>query len=209
MGIHHNARVVFDPTYPSVDMGTFIKADWKPMYGDIKEAIPPNAPITRVKEIDLCLFVDSDHAGEQFTRRSRTGFVIYLNMAPIVWFSKRQPTVESSVSGAEFVSMKNGKETTRGLRYKLRIMGVTIYGPTYVYGDNMLVVHNTQRPESVLKNKSNTICYHAVRESSVMGESIIVHVPSVNNPADICTKAVPGGQKRDHLIVLLLHDIVD
>jgi hypothetical protein len=153
--------------------------------------------------------VDSDHAGEHFTRRSRTGFVIYLNMAPIVWFSKRQPTVESSVFGAEFVAMKNGIETTRGLRYKLRMMGVAIDGPTYVYGDNMSVVHNTQRPESVLKKKSNAICYHAVRESAAMGESIIGHIPSVNNPADICTKAVPGGQKRDHLIEFLLHDIVD
>jgi hypothetical protein len=81
--------------------------------------------------------VDSDHAGEHFTRRSRTGFVIYLDMAPIVWFSKRQPTVESSVFGAEFVAMKSGIETTRGLRYKLRMMGVAIDGPTYVYGDNM------------------------------------------------------------------------
>jgi hypothetical protein len=137
--------------------------------------------------------VDYEHAGEQFTRRSRTGFVIYLNMAPIVWFSKRQPTVLSSVFGYEFVAMKNGIETTRGLRYKLRMMGVTIDGPTYVYGDNMSVVHNTQRPESVLKKKRNAICYHAVWESAAMGESIIGHVPSVNNPDDICTKAVPGG----------------
>jgi hypothetical protein len=54
------------------------------------------------------LFVDSDRDGENFTRRSRTGCVIYLNMAPIVWFSKRNPTVESSVFGVEFVAMKNG-----------------------------------------------------------------------------------------------------
>jgi hypothetical protein len=59
-------------------------------------------------------------------------------------------------------------------------MGVTIYGPTYVYGDNMSVVHNTQSPESVLKKKSNAICYHAVQESVAMGESLIGHVPSVN-----------------------------
>jgi hypothetical protein len=112
LSLHHSARVLFDPTYPDVDMHAFIKTDWKPMYGDVKEAIPPNAPVTRGKEIDLCLFVDSDHAGEHFTRLSRTGFVIYLNMAPIVWFSKRQPTVESSVFGAEFIAMKNGIEAT-------------------------------------------------------------------------------------------------
>jgi hypothetical protein len=65
--------------------------------------------------------------------------------------------------------MKNGIETTRGIHYKLRMVGVAIDGPTYVYGDNMALVHNTQRPESVLKKKSNTICYHAVLESSAMG----------------------------------------
>jgi hypothetical protein len=123
-------------------------------------------------------------------------------MAPIVWFSKLQPTVESSVFRAEFVAIKNGIETCRGLCYKLRMMVVTLSGPAFFYGDNMSVVHNTQRPESVLKKKSNSIFYHAVRESAAMGESIIGHVPSVDNPADICTKV-------NHLIHLLLHDLCD
>jgi hypothetical protein len=209
LGLHHNARVVFYPTYPAVDMGTFIKTDWKSMYRYVKGMVPSGAPASRVKKVDLRLFVDSDHAGDQFKRRSRTGFVIYLNMAPIVWFSKRQPTVEASVFGAEFVAMNNGIETCRGLRYKLRMMGVALSGPTYVYGDNTSVVHNTHRPEYFLKKKSNSICYRAVRESAAMGESKIVHVPSVYNPADICTKVVPGGQKRNHLIRLLLHDLCD
>jgi hypothetical protein len=94
LGLHHNAIVVFDPTYPVVDMGTFIKTDWMSMYGDVNEKIPSDAPVPRGKEVYLRLFVDFSHAGEQFTRCSRTGFVIYLNMVPIVCFSKRQPTVE-------------------------------------------------------------------------------------------------------------------
>jgi hypothetical protein len=114
LALHQNARVMFDPTYPSVDMGAFIKTDWKSMYGDMKEMIPPDAPFPHGKEVDLRLFVDSYHAGHQFTRHSRTGFVIYLNMAPIVWFSKRQQAVESSVFGAEFFAMKNGIETAMG-----------------------------------------------------------------------------------------------
>jgi hypothetical protein len=64
------------------------------MYGDVKEMIPPDDHVPRGNEVDVRLFVDSDHAGEQFTSRSRTGYVIYLNMAPVVWFSKRQPTVD-------------------------------------------------------------------------------------------------------------------
>jgi hypothetical protein len=111
LGLHHNSIVVFDPTYPSVDMGTFIKTYWRSMYGDVKEMITSDSPVSRGKEVDMCLFVDTDRAGEKFTRCPRTGFVIYLNMAPIVLFSKRQPTVESSVFGADVVAMKNGIET--------------------------------------------------------------------------------------------------
>jgi hypothetical protein len=78
--------------------------------------------------------------------------------------------VESSVFGAEFVAMKNGIKTCCGLRYKLRMMGVTFSCPTFVYGDNMYVFQNTQQPESVLKKNSNSIFYHAVRESAAMGD---------------------------------------
>jgi hypothetical protein len=102
------------------------------MYGDVKEIIPYDAHVSRVKEVELRLFFGSDHSGDQFTRHSRTGFVIYLNMLPIVWFSERQPTVESSVFGAEFVAMKNGIESCRGLRYKLRMMDVAFSGPTCI-----------------------------------------------------------------------------
>ena len=72
--------------------------------------------------------------------------------------------------------MKIGIGTTKGLRYKLRMMCVPLPGPTYVYGDNMSVIHNTQRPESTLKKKSNSIAYHACRESVAKGESLTGHI---------------------------------
>jgi hypothetical protein len=65
--------------------------------------------------------------------------------------------------------MKNGIETCHKLRYKLRMMVITLGGPTFIYGNNMSVVHNTRQPESGLKKKSNSIFYHAVRKSAAMG----------------------------------------
>jgi hypothetical protein len=134
---------------------------------------------------------------------------IYLIMAPIAWLSKKQATVERSVFGAEFVAMKVDIEHLWSLRYKLRMMGVPIDGPSYVYGDNMSVIHNTQRPESTLKKKSNSICFHAVRESVAMQERLTGHVSSENNPADIATKIVPPGRKRDHLVSMISYDLAD
>ena len=127
------------------------------------EAISHNAPDPRENSIDLRMWVDSDHAGDRVTRRSRTGYFIFLNTELINWLSKKQETIEGSVFGAEFVAMKTVVEALRVIRYKLRMMGVLLTKPTYVYGDNMSIIYNTSRPESTLKKKSNSICYHAVR----------------------------------------------
>jgi len=123
-----------------------------------------------------------------------------MNKAPVVWHSKKQNTVEPSVFGSEFIVMKTRMETARGLRYKLRMMGIGITSPTYTFGDNMSIIFNTSRPESMLRKKSNSICYHAVQESVAMGEMITGHKPSVTNPAEICTKVLPGGKQQDDLV---------
>lgn len=205
----HNAQMIFDPTYPDIDMRNFkMDHDWKVHYGDVTEAIPPNALAPRGRDVDLRLFVDSDHAGDLACGRSRTGFYIFLNSAPILWFSKRQPTVETSVFGAEFVALKAGIKAMRGIRYKLRMMGIPIDGSALVYGDNMSVIHNTQNPQSALKKKSLSICYHACREAVAMGEILTGHIRSEENPANLATKVIPGGMKQDYLIDMVLHDII-
>ena len=201
-----NGVIVLDPTYPNIDLSDFNDgADWRNFYGDVKEAIPEDMPEPRGKTLVIRLYVDSDHAGDKLVRRSRTGYILYLNNAPIVWYSKRQGTIETSVFGAEFVAMKVGFEASRSMRYKLRMMGVPIEEPTYVYGDNMSVIHNTQKPESVLKKKSNSICYHYIRECIAMGEALTAHIRSEDNPADICTKLIPGGEKRNRIVDNILY----
>jgi hypothetical protein len=57
----------------------------------------------------------------------------------------------------------------------LCMMGVPISGPTYIYGNNTSVIHNTQQPESTLKKKNLSI-YYAVREADAMGEILMSHV---------------------------------
>jgi hypothetical protein len=91
--------------------------------------------------------------------------------------------------------MKMGMESLRGPRYKLLMMGVGISGPSYIYGNNMSVIHNTLRPESMPKKKSNSICYHAIRKSVAMGESLTGHIGTNKNVGDLATKVLYG-QKR-------------
>ncbi len=129
-------------------------------------------------------------------------------MALIVWLSKRQLTIETSVFGAEFVAMKHGIEMLRGLRYILRMMGVPLTGPTFIYGDNKSQVTRSFRPESTLKKKCNSICYHAIQESVAMGKSLISHLRTWFNLSDFLTK-VTNGAKRRRLIGSVLYDRYD
>ena len=88
------------------------------------------------------------------------------------------------------------------------MMGVKIDGPTYVCGDKMSVIHNTSKPEYVLKNNSNSICYHFLREAVAMRECLTTHVPTARNWADLLTKVLFGKKKRE-LIQGVLFDIYD
>ncbi len=142
------------------------------------------------------MFVDSDHAGDQCTRRSQSGFLIYLNTILISWYSKRQSTIEMCTFGAEFVAMKTGVEALQGICYELRMMGIPIDGATHIYGDSMSVINNTSKPESILKKKNNAVCYHTVCESVAMGEYLTAHIDGDENPADLLMKVICGGKKR-------------
>jgi hypothetical protein len=118
--VHGRSKVVFDDTFISWT-DKFTQCDWQDFYPDAKEPIPGNMPEPRGKEVQLNAFVDANHAGDQVTRRSRTGVLIFVNKAPVLWFLKRQNTVETSTFGSEFVAIKIATELLIGLRYRFGI----------------------------------------------------------------------------------------
>ena len=202
---HHNAEMVFDPTEPSIDDSQFERKDWSnSVYGDVTEELPPNMPPALGRGFKMRAHVDSDHAAESVTRRSRTGFIVFLNNAPIYWMSKKQTSCETSTFGSEFIAMKQATEYIHGLRYKLRMMGIPCDEPTFVYGDNQSGLANTSVPDSQLKKKSNSIAYHFVREGCARDEWRTAYVNTHDNPADLLTKPLPSGEKRDKFIGMLL-----
>ena len=59
---HHNSALVFNPSYPDINIDTFLKHDWTKFYVDVKEAMPPDIPEPLVKEVVMRCFVDADHS---------------------------------------------------------------------------------------------------------------------------------------------------
>ena len=142
-------------------------------------------------------FVDANHAGNMMTHRSHTGILVYVQNAPIIWFSKRQNTIEASSFGSEFVALRAAKEMIVTLRYKLCMFGVAIDGPANVFCDNNGVVKNTTIPASMLAKKHNAINYHAICEA-VAAKILRVgkEEDGMTNLADLFTKVLTADRCR-------------
>ena len=134
---------------------------------------------------------------DKVIRCSRTGYVIYLNQAPIYWFSKRQNGVECSTFGSEFFAMKQCCEYLKGLLYKLRMMGIPVIGCSFLYGDNQYILCNTCIPDSTMKKKNHAIAYQIVREGVAREEWVTGYVKSKNNAADPLTNTIPAGERSE------------
>ena len=159
------------------------------------------------KNMTMRVYVDADHAGDQVTRRSRTGFIVCLNSAPIYWLSKKETSCETSTLGSEFVAMKQAAEYLRGICYKLRTMGMCVDEPTYMFGDNQSVLANTTMPSSTLKKKSNAITYHFVREGCAKDERRTTYINTHDNVTDLFTKPLLSGEKRWKFVRMILHHL--
>jgi hypothetical protein len=188
--------LAFDSQHPIIDEARFQKCDWHDFYRGAQEPIPGDAPESRGNAVSTHCFVDADHAGNRVTRRSQSGILLFVNRAPILWYSKRQNTVETSTFGSEFVAMRIAVELIEALRYKLRMFGVPIEGATNVFCDNEAVTKNAIYPESTLKKKHNAIAYHRTREAVAAGTIRVTKEDGKTNLADVLTKPLPQVTKE-------------
>ena len=130
-----------------------------------------------------------------------------INNAPLYWYSKKQSSCETSSFGSEFLALKSCCEYLRGLRIKLRQMGIPVLNPCFIYGDNQSVLWNTSFPDSMLKKKTSSVAYHFVREGVSNDEWRTAYTKTSENPADLLTKSLSSGMNRESKVKKILYDI--
>ena len=182
-----------------ISQDRFQKFEWVDFYKDAKEEIPIDAPAPRGREVGIHCFVDASHASDKVTRRSQTGILIFVNKAPVIFYSKRQNLVETCTFGSEFTAIKQAVELVKALRYKLRMFGVPLDGPASMYCDNEAVYKNVSMPASVLNKKMHGISYHYCREAVASGTVQIAKEDTETNLSDLFTKVLTR-QRREELL---------
>ena len=107
--------------------------------------------------------------------------------------------VETSTFGAELILAQISMEKFKALHTKLRLLDISIYGPTYMFCDNEIVVKSMSRAESTLSKKHQLISWHSVREATSAGWLRFLKDPGETNLADICTRKLPIKRRKEIL----------
>ncbi|GJU39328.1 putative reverse transcriptase domain-containing protein [Tanacetum coccineum] len=141
---------------------------------------------------DLVAYSDTDWAGCPTTRRSTSGYCVFLGNNLLFWSSKRQPTLSRSSAEAEYRGVANDVAETCLLRNLLRELHTLLSSATLVYCDNVSAVYLSCNPVQHQRMKHIEIDIHFVRDLVGAGQVRVLHVPSHYQFADIFTKGLPS-----------------
>ena len=193
-------RIVEDPEQKKE---TF--EDFGHQYKYFKEEKDPQFPNDKLKELDINIFCDADHAHDLVTGRSVTGIIAFVGSTPVYWKSTGQTSVQTSTFGSEFTALKKAVETAVNLRYHLRSMGFKVSKPTKIFVDNKSVFINSANPASSLNKKTLALSYHFVRKFQSCQVVSIQFVKSENNYADLLTKSLNSSKLKSLLYEFMIN----
>jgi len=139
----------------------------------------------------LISYTDADWGGCPDTRRSTSGYCVFLGDNLLSWSSKRQPTLSRSSAEAEYRGVANVVSESCWLRNLLLELHCPIQKATIVYCDNVSAIYLSGNPVQHQRTKHIEMDIHFVREKVARGQVRVLHVPSRYQIADIFTKGLP------------------
>ncbi|GKB39228.1 ribonuclease H-like domain-containing protein [Tanacetum coccineum] len=140
----------------------------------------------------LTAYTDADWAGCPVTRRSTSGYCVFLGDNLLSWSAKRQVTLSRSSAEAEYRGVANVVAETAWLRNLLLELHAPLSTATIVYCDNVSAVYLSTNPVQHQRTKHIEIDIHFVRDYVASGQVRVLHVPSRYQYADIFTKGLPS-----------------
>nr|GFA68375.1 ribonuclease H-like domain-containing protein [Tanacetum cinerariifolium] len=139
---------------------------------------------------DLVAYSNADWAGCLTTRRSTSGYCVFLGNNLLSWSSKHQPMLSRSSAEAKYRSVANVVAETCWLCNLLRELHSPLPSTTLVYYDNVSVVYLSCNPVKHQPTKHIEIDIHFVRDLVVASQVRVLHVLSRYQFADIFTKGL-------------------
>ncbi|CAL8153285.1 unnamed protein product [Prunus armeniaca] len=147
----------------------------------------------------LQTYSDADWAGCPDTRKSTTGWYMFLGDALISWKCKKQDHVSKSSTEAEYRAMSDACSEIIWLRGLLIELGFGPIQPTPLHVDNTSAIQIAANPVYHERTKHIEVDCHSIREAYDHQVITLPHVSTTLQIADIFTKSMPC--QRHHFLV--------
>ncbi|RVX06405.1 Retrovirus-related Pol polyprotein from transposon TNT 1-94 [Vitis vinifera] len=139
----------------------------------------------------LAAYSDANWAGCADTRRSITGWCVFLGDALISWKSKKQDRVSKSSTESEYRAMSLACFEIIWLRGMLAELDFSETDPTPLHADNISAIQITANPVYHERTKHIEVDCHSIREAFEARVITLPHISTDLQIADIFTKALP------------------
>ncbi|KAK8919312.1 hypothetical protein KSP39_PZI021359 [Platanthera zijinensis] len=162
--------------------------------------------LSATSPLTLRAYSDADWAGDVATRRSTTGFCIFLGDSLISWRSKKQDSVARSSTEAEYRAMAS---TTAEIVWLLRLLcdfGVQISDPTPLFCDNRSAIQIASNPVFHEWTKHIEIDCHFTRQKFLANTISLPFIASEEQVADFLIKSLTSARFRYLISKLSVHD---
>ncbi|GJW50987.1 ribonuclease H-like domain-containing protein [Tanacetum coccineum] len=160
-----------DPREPHF---TALKRILRYIHGTVAFGLQLHASFTA----QLTAYTDVDWAGCPVTRRSTSGYCVFLGDNILSWSTKRQVTLSRSSADAEYHGVANVVAKTTWLWNLLLELHAPLTTATLVYCDNVSTVYLSTKHVQHQRAKHIEIDIHFIRDYVASGQVRVLHVPS-------------------------------
>jgi len=140
--------------------------------------------------LQLKAFSDSEWASCDLTRKSTTGYYIYIETSLISCKTKKQNTVSCSSLEAKYRALATTVCELQWLTFLLRGLQIDTVTPTNLFCDNQVARHIATNPMFHERTKHIDIDCHVVRKKLQTGLFHLLPIKGIEQSADAFTKAL-------------------
>ena len=188
-GVSTLARFNNAPTFESINA---LRHLWRYLSNTSSKVLIYELSLNQEINTRMFGYADSDWAGDRFSRKSTTGWMVFIGKCLINWMSQLQSLIAQSTAEAELIAlnqMVNEVVYLQNFFKASRVLLIESNG-TEVFGDNTASLSITRNPVLHKRTKHIEIPTLNIRQKQEEGRIDSLKVPTNENPADLLTKAL-------------------